>query len=457
MSTVAMTLFVLVFLGMCLYALRLPALVIPLAIMTYAYKQIISIAIPTLQDRGAIFNYFIASIIMIIFIYHLTNKVREKQRLTPRGKFLLALAWAFLGYFWLSILWSPYRGNDSWKFLPYFLVYFGVLPTLTEGPESMLRAYRLTWGATFLAALCLALSPEFYVSPDIGRMVTHFKAGPFREGSPLALADMGAYLILMSLCIILTATPVNRPKSIGIYVSKFFGGLGILLGLWLTFNTSRGETFTGVACACLLVALVKGRTAGHSLKWMFGLTSLVALSLALLFLLVLPRKTIASLSWRYSSTSMMIASSDRADLTSKTVTMALSSPKNFLFGIGARGCEQRLGIYPHNHFVQALGETGIIGLGLLCLSSLLTIHYGFRTLGLARGQADHPALLFTALMLSLLIYQLIVLSKKGSLTFVDTTMWLALAVFSFDRTHSLLQGSVATPLTTPSLWHGRAR
>ena len=64
MPTIVLASFVLVFLGMCLYAIRFPALAIPLAVMTYAYKQIVSIAIPSLQDRGALFNYFIAVILL---------------------------------------------------------------------------------------------------------------------------------------------------------------------------------------------------------------------------------------------------------------------------------------------------------------------------------------------------------------------------------------------------------
>jgi O-antigen ligase len=217
------------------------------------------------------------------------------------------------------------------------------------------------------------------------------------------------------------------------------GGAGLVMGLWLTFNTSRGETFTGIICACVLVSLVKGRGFVQYAKWMAGQVAVLVALAAIVFFTILPQKKIEELSWRYSANSMAEASNDRMDLSAKTIEMALASPRNLLIGIGARGCEKRLGIYPHNHFVQAFGETGIIGFGLLCFACLLAFRFGLRTLDEARSLAEQPTVIFAALMLSLFIYQLIVLSKKGSLTFVDTTMWLGIATFSFDRAQFMLE------------------
>jgi O-antigen ligase len=269
-------------------------------------------------------------------------------------------------------------------------------------------------------------------------MIVHYKIGIFNEGNPLTIADMGAYLIIMSVCNLMLRSPVDPGWGAGRLLIGAFSWLGIGLGLWLTFNTSRGETFTGIACACLLVALVKGKTIGHQLTWMAGLMSVLAISIAIVFLFLLPKRSVSELSWRYSQNAIAEGSNARIDLTTKSIEIALSSPKNFLFGIGARGCEKRLGMYPHNHFVQAFAEMGIIGLGLLCAACLFTFTFGFRTLSMARRQGDLHSLVFTAFILALFIYELVVLSKKGSLTFVDTSMWLGIAVFSFDRTSVLI-------------------
>ncbi len=438
MATLVLAVFFLAFVIMFAYAIRFPALGIPLAIMTYAYKQIASLAVPMFQTSGALFNYGMAAMITVIYLYNVIVRNPGVNCKTKRGKVLQVLVWLFLGFFWISILWSPFYGTDPWRFFPYFLVYFAMLPSLTEGPEPMLRAYVAVWALTLLATLGLMVSPAFRISPDIGRMVVHFQSGLYNEGNPLAIADMGAYLILMSSCIFLMQTTQKENQGAAKVLWILAGGAGLAMGLWLTFNTSRGETFTGIACACVLVALVKGAGFTQYFKWMAYQVSVIAVLSALVFFVILPKSNLAEQSWRYSANSMAEASSDRMDLSAKTIEMALASPRNFLIGIGARGCEKRLGIYPHNHFVQAFGETGIIGFSLLCLACYLTFKFGLVTLAEARRMALQPAVIFTALMLSLFLYQLIVLSKKGSLTFVDTVMWLAIANFSFDRTEIML-------------------
>jgi hypothetical protein len=407
--------------------------------MTYAYKQISSLAVPLFQVRGAVFNYLMAAMIAIIYLYNLIVRHPGVNCRTREGKTLQILIWVFLLFFWMSILWSPFYGTDPWRFFPYFLVYFAMLPSLTEGPELMLKAYVAVWALTLLATLGLMVSPAFHISPDIGRMVVHFQAGMYNEGNPLAIADMGAYLILLSICILLMQFHMGEIKGRLRTFWLFAGTTGLFMGLWLTFNTSRGETFTGIACACVLVALVKGRNLVQFLKWMAIQMSILAAVAALVFMLLLPKNKIEELSWRYSASSMAEASNDRTRLGRQTIEMALATPRDFLIGIGARGCEKRLGIYPHNHFVQAFGETGIIGFGLLCLVCFLAFRFGFHTLTASRRLDEGPAVIFTALILSLLVYQLIVLSKKGSLTFVDTVMWLAIAAFSFDRTQIMLR------------------
>lgn len=437
MATAVLLLFVLMLVGFLVLAFRSSALAVPLGIMTYAYKQIASLALPFLQTQGALFNYMMAGAIGSIFMYNLVYKSPVGCR-TRDGKIVIILVWIFLGFFWVSSLWSPFYGNDSWKYLPYFVVYFWMLPLLVGRPAAMIKAFGIVWFLTFMGGVALLFSPHFHLSNDLGRMVVHFQAGRFNEASPLAIADMGAYLLLMSVLVFLANGRTERDKPYIKYLVVFQMFTGLMLSLWLVFNTSRGETFAGIFCGCLLVGLVVGKNIKQSILWTTGLLSALAITALIVFAFLMPKGGISKFSERYSRAAITEGSADRKNLNSRTLEFATSSPSKFLFGIGARGCEKRLGMYPHNNFIQALGEIGLLGLSLLCLCYGLAFRFGFRTLTMAKKFADKPSVVFTAFMLTLLIYQFFVLSKKGSLTFVDTYMWLAMAVFCFDRTQTML-------------------
>jgi len=439
MSTAVLLLFFVLLIASLAFTIKLPTLTLPIGIMTYAYKQIAAVAVPFFQNYDSLLNYLIAVPILATFLRYYFPKVRVGCE-SREGKLLMALVWAYLALFWMSSFWSPYYGQDSWKFLPYFVVYFWMLPLLIDDdPEVTIKAFRVAWFLTFAGAFGLLLSPAFHVTPDTERMVVHFQTGRFEEANPLVIADMGAYLVMMSLLLFIrNRTGSASSKALGL--ARSAAGLsGVALGLWLAFNTSRGETFSCMACGCLFLALVYGKSLLQSLLWLGGLLLSVVAVISLSLALFLPKSNVEKLSARYSQDAIMEGSGQRKDLNSKNIAFALSSPTDFLFGSGARASEKRIGAWPHNQFVQAFSETGILGLILLCTCFLLALRFGLRTLAMARHSDHRPALVLTAFVLSLFVYQILVLSKKGSLTFVDTYMWLAIAAYSFDRTQGFLR------------------
>lgn len=441
MPTATLLLFFLLLLALLAYALKLPSLALPIGIMTFSYKQIAALALPFLQSHDTIFNFIVAGPIVAVFIYHFSSRVKLGCH-SSEGRVTMRLLWVFLGYFWFTSLWSPYLGFDSWKFLPYFAVYFWILPLLIDSdPEAVLKAFQLAWILTFLAALSLLLSPAFFLSPNTERMIIHYQAGRFEESNPLVLADLAAYLFQMSLLVLVWPLFSIERRRFSQFIHLILVASGLALGFWLAFNTSRGETVAGIFCGCLFLALVKGRSTLHSIFWLAGVMGTMFVSAALVLLLFSPKGGIEKWSARYSPDAIAEGSDQRHDLTSRNIHFALSSPTTFLFGKGARATEKQVGTWPHNHFAQAFGESGMFGLLLLCACCFLALRFGFRTLALTRESGDRPSLILTAFMLCLLIYQLIVLSKKGSLTFWDTYMWIAIAVYSFDRIQFFLRST----------------
>lgn len=438
MSTAVLLLFFALLVALLGFTIKRPALALPIGILTYAYKQVAALAVPFLQSYDSLFNYLIAIPILATFLRHNFPKVRAGFE-TREGKLVMTLVWVYLGLFWMSSFWSPYFGLDSWKFLPYFAIYFWMLPLLIDAdPEVTIKAFLVAWSLTFVGALGLLLSPAFHVTPNTERMVVHFQAGRFEDANPLVIADMGAYLVMMSLLLFTQNRSATGSHKLLEVARSTAGIAGVALGIWLAFNTSRGETFSCLACGCLFVALVNGKSLLQSMLWLGGLVFSLVVVVSLSFVLFLPKANIEKLSNRYTQDAIMEGSGQRKDLNSENIRFVLSSPTDFLFGLGARASEKRIGAWPHNQFVQAFSETGVLGLVLLSTCFFLALRFGLRTLTMARLSAHYPSLVFTAFVLSLFAYQILVLSKKGSLTFVDTYMWLAIAAYSFDRTQGFL-------------------
>lgn len=433
MSTMILLLFMLGFGILLALTLRESALAIPLGIMTYSYKQIALLALPFLQNQGALFNYAMAGAFAAVFLFNLVFKHPGVTCKTPEGKRVELLVWAFLALFWISLLWSPFYGTEAVKFYPYFIVYFYMLPALMQTPREMIRAFYGVWFVTLLGGAGLVLSPAFHMSEDLGRMVVHFEAGKVVEATPLAIADMGAYLVILSTLVLLPVFPFKARGRSGRALQGLLAVGGLGLGFYLAFNTSRGETITSLACACLLIALTLGRSIRQSVVWVVSAFSALSLVLAVVFTVFTSSPGASLAAQRYTPSALAEGGDDRAMLSAQTVKLVSRTPKDFLFGMGARACEKDLGMYPHNQFVQALGETGILGLLLLAASWAAVLHFGFRTLNRVRGSQDPTLAVFVSLILTLAFYELIVLSKKGSLTFVDTYMWISLAAFAFDR------------------------
>jgi len=274
----------------------------------------------------------------------------------------------------------------------------------------------------------MLLSPNFALVSDMGRTVVESDTVE-DYANPLATADMGVYLVLLSICLLLTK---STSKSVLFRWGRLAAlYLSLCIGLWVAFTSSRGEAMACVVISSCFVALVKGRSVRHALV----VLSCFVIGFVLIFIFVYSGISEMIFEWspRFRSDSINSASDIRVELILNSFILPFQSPAHFFFGVGARGVEQILGEYPHSALLQAFAETGIVGLLLFCCCYGTVIRFGFRTFVLARQSADAQKLLFAALSLSFLLYDILMANKKGSLQYHDTFMWLMLSVFSFDR------------------------
>lgn len=418
------------------YSLRFEPLIVALAVATYGLKQIVSVALPVLQIYDTIFNLVIAGMVIVLFVQKLLTQTLYGCRYRPSIN-ALALVWIFLGLFWVSILWSPFSGGNSLRFFPYYVIYLLMLPFLIGNPDQMIRAFRILWIILLVGCLGLLLSPYLEASSNLGRMVIKFQLGALEEGNPLALADTGVLLLLTSFMMIFYSGQKDNDRKIIKLMQLSIALIGVGTGFWIASIASRGETMAGIISVCFFVLLYKSKSLKQKTTIMTSFFLILFVGAIIAFTLI--SDYYQELSPRYSRESLSEGSDIRKNLVENAIRMGLSSPQTSLVGVGARGCEERLGMYPHSNLVQAMSETGIIGFLLLCSCYFLTFRSGFRSLSLAKKQTNREVALFVSFILSLLLYDLIVENKKGSLIFVDTYMWLAIAIFSFDRAKASLR------------------
>ena len=94
---------------------------------------------------------------------------------------------------------------------------------------------------------------------------------------------------------------------------------------------------------------------------------------------------------------------------------------------------------PNNALIQALSETGVIGLTLLLTCYYFTLCYALQTLSLAKRAGEQVTVQVCAPAIFFMVYAILVANKRGVLTAPDTFVWTALAMAICDRAQASLR------------------
>jgi O-antigen ligase len=445
LSILILSVFVLLLGVAVVAAVRKPALAVTLGIGTYGLEQIAAVILPVFRIHQSAFNIMIALVIVAAFVNNLFGGLKAYQQRETFDVFLLV--YAYLTLFWVSVYWSPDHDIDRvWPLLPYFLVYVLMLPLLVRPPEEMIRAFGVLWGLFLVGFLGLALSPMLLFSAAIGRVVVAAGGDTDSGSNPLAFADAASYLALTSLMLIFCVGKTWNPAPRARQALKVALVGGVILGFSMALISSRGETMACLVSGILLVVLLRvKRPSGAMRKVVAGMLTGASVIVLLFFTF---RGDIAKWAPRFDIDQLSTGVSVRRDIQAACVEFSWRSPRAIVLGLGGSTCEQRVGLYPHNELLQAFLETGVFGFVLFLSCYLFVVRLGLRTLAEAKSANSSEAVVITAFALALLTYELLVDSKKGSLTFPDSYMWLGLIAMMCDRAKSSLHSrpSVAQPL-----------
>jgi hypothetical protein len=440
MSVVILYIFVAILIFALVRMLTMPSLAFGICISTYGLEQIASIVIPAFQVELAAFNIIIGSFVVIAACWGFVSGNIKIYTLSKISLGLIAV-FAYMLYFWLSYYWSPFYDIKSslWE-IPNFILYVLILPLLLEGPEQMRKSLRIINVMLTIGCTGLLLTPGFTLSHNLGRYVVITDSGLLADGSnPLAMADMAIYLSMISLYFLFSNERIAKFNRVTIkkYLLLTIVWVGLGIGAWISFVSSRGETLAGLIAACILIIVFKAKNLKRAA--IITLTCIVIIAAILIPTYSAFYDIIVSNSPVFEREAFTIGAESRENLAKDSILLFGKTPATVAFGIGARGCEDFLKTYPHTILVQALVETGIFGLCMLCVCYGFTVSFGIKVVNRAKYYNDKNAIALSALFISLLCYQILIESKKGSLHFHFPFMWIVITLFAYSKIDQYLE------------------
>lgn len=393
------------------YCVFKPRLAIVPVLMMFPAEQIIMGYIPELRLRyGWLTNVVIGLIAVIGIAFHffrgdpILKGALNKLLFAVLGLYVYAVA---------SILWTPapdsamYFLDKSWA---YFFLFYCVAPLLLKDLDE-LASITVPLMVSGIAVMVLMLinpraqfiNDRFVV--DLGYVIGY---GTLMS-NPLAIADAGAILAIVA------AIYQPNERSTAFTTLKW---TGVLLGLALALLS--GSRLQLVAAVGIIGVLLPFATGTRSAARVAG--TVVAMGTVLGFLyFIFTTFLISAGQSRWTEQGSAEGISQRLDMAVSVFLGYLSSPLNWVIGLGAAGFNAFYAIrtrenphwFPHNIVVETLTEYGLIGITILGGILYMTTKYCLRLIAIA---GDDRRRRTTALLFSgIVVFQFLMSLKQGYL------------------------------------------
>jgi hypothetical protein len=357
----------------------------------FGIDQLAAAAIPGFAETPWLTNVVIGTLVAFAW---LRVTLRENSAFGPRPHTVQLLLICYAGYFIYSVFaWSPHEPTVNEMTIR--LLYLGLC--IVAGP-ALLRSAADAEGALQVAlAAGTSILTVVVLNPDwrpVDARLTLAAVGSSTSDAtlmnPLALADVAVVTVAAGLF------TTGRGRALG--------WVGVAVGVWAASQASRGEPLA--AFAAVLVILFWSRGRGRGPRRM-------ALALALLAVGATAAYWISEspVALRWQSETLERSLTERVELSVGLWRAYLDRPGSWVFGLGGdySRADDLLGVYPHLQVLQALCETGLIGLGLWLAIAVLTLG---RLARLSSATTPNEGASRQAL-LALALYHFILTFKRG--------------------------------------------
>ena len=363
-------------------------------ICMFAFEQWGAIYLPFVAANGTLVNIVILAFVAIAWFRLPAGTSLEFVKYPTRTLLIL-----FLGYAFVTTLWSPPDANATGRFLDeihYLLAALVVAPLLMRTTVDFSRVLdAVTWLGGSLVVL-FAYVPDFE-----GRSLSMEYGLEETLGLPLALGDFGGLVFLV------TAFRM-RASLISIVWAAIVCGSALYL---ITQTGSRGQLFFAIGS---LIICLPVRWKGFSVNRVMALMLVVLIAIAAVYIVVNTENT---LSGRMLNTEDSTGAMARVELVTVLMDAWIADPSAMLFGLGSSASWSRSVLSGYSHVVplEILGELGLVGFVFFSISVLTLFLQAFT--GNHRKQLDQRALSNFAALFACWVFSLLLSCKQGTLLF----------------------------------------
>lgn len=391
------TIYCLIFVALFIGVLRVPAIAMAGILLMFGLEQWAQSSSSFFVVHNTLTNYLVGALVLLAIFLKLLKGESVVANYPLVGWLVLCL---FL-YALTSVVWSSASetGFDLWRMnFPYIVVIILLSPLLFSTVEDLTHAFKtLIIIGTLMITLLLFKSGWTYRGVELIGV-----GGKRLMGNPLAVAEMGGYVML--------AAAFWQPTW-GDRLWVLLRWLVMVLGMALAVKSGSRGQFLGMMIAFVGFYVLSGSRRG--VVHYFLLISGIVLFGAIGFWTFDSFSAAGDARWGSALIEHDVFGRWAGAL--KLLKAWFSSPLAIMLGLGnsASYDPKLLGIYPHIVPLEILGEEGLIGFALFASICCLTVWNLFRAISLSRAEKHHFG---TVLSVGAIAFFLFILSfKQGNM------------------------------------------
>ena len=393
-------------------AISRPTWALALLLIQYPLEQLLQSYIVFFVQRNEIFNVLVGVLAIVSLSLKVLRQPGSLQASVNTASMLCLLYYALAS---ASVLWSPTQ-QDALDILrpglSYLFIFVVLGPLLLSRMEEVREFLVVTLILSSIVALLVLTNPNGdFVR---GRFALRLGGIGLKESNPLAMSDLGAFLLL-------AAATLNLSKRSTVLLLFRIGGGIVGTGL-LIAASSRGQVVAaGLVAAIFYPVSVQVKNLG---QFFLRLTLLGALAGMLLLGARLFQKQAQGTEKRWDAAELSAASEVRVENMRVLLAEWGRRPSAWPLGLGTGGFaafeKTSHEPYVHNMIVESLGEFGLIGFGIFMAILATTWRSAANLLRMCWRDPDARAI--AATLVAMNAFQFLVSNKQGSV-WVSTQMW----------------------------------